>query len=825
LAADGATLVVGEGGVGKSALVTVAARASGRRAWAGSALAVMCVRRLWPLGEALGGVALSGDVEAVAAHVESVVGPDLLVVDDVHLADEATVDVLCALVHRVAVLAAARPDSLRPQAAGPNSAEPEGPVGRLTACGFEPISLAPLSDDQAAALTRALAPDLPESRISEVVVGAGGLPLLVQFLSGRDADAPLGRDLVPDIRGLSRPAFHSALRLSLSGAPMAADGSTQDLVAAGVAAVGVGGTVAIRHALVSDAVVAAAERSAVVQAHLDLAAAASDPAVAAQHWSAAGEAEQATAVALAEASESEALVDRARLLALAARCAPESARKGHALEAAAALSEAGLHAEVVDILDGIDGGLTEDSTQARACLLRARAQWHAGDSSAAVSYAREGLARVDRANPRLDPRIEASLLVALVRAEALSSGITEQHDAQLARAAELLGEGSGRAGLLSVVGIIEYLRDGGVDAWEAGRRAALLEGDVDSLMRCSNNVIMWHESVGDPGVGLELAFEMAADAEGRGLAEWRSQFQAMAANLLYHGGRYEQALTLLEAVESVALDPRTRRQAQICHASLLIDLGLLDAASALVPALPTSGSGDWMHNDSVHYLHAALAHAAGRPQRALSLIQQLSELGSSSGDILTFLLPVRAWAEHDLGLPVTVMPDPDHLPVVHGLVLEARGVALLAADPGAASTLLAEAADVGARWTFAPSLRARWGAAEALRLAGSSEAVPQLLAVEEVAAAAGLEPLLARVHRSLRLVGVARSARRAPDRSGLLTERERHVLDLVAGGATYAEIARRLGVGRPTVRRLLDNARTKLGTGNRVGAVAALAGR
>jgi DNA-binding CsgD family transcriptional regulator len=61
------------------------------------------------------------------------------------------------------------------------------------------------------------------------------------------------------------------------------------------------------------------------------------------------------------------------------------------------------------------------------------------------------------------------------------------------------------------------------------------------------------------------------------------------------------------------------------------------------------------------------------------------------------------------------------------------------------------------------------------------------------------------------------------DRSGLLTVREREVLDLVAGGASYEQAARRLGVGRPTVRRLLDNARGKLGVSSRLGAVAAVA--
>jgi DNA-binding CsgD family transcriptional regulator len=88
-----------------------------------------------------------------------------------------------------------------------------------------------------------------------------------------------------------------------------------------------------------------------------------------------------------------------------------------------------------------------------------------------------------------------------------------------------------------------------------------------------------------------------------------------------------------------------------------------------------------------------------------------------------------------------------------------------------------------------------------------------------------LVPIVVRAQRSLRLAGVLRSAPRALDRSGLVTGREREVLDLVAQGLSNAEIGRRLGVGRPTVRRLLENARGKLGATDRVEAAARVLGR
>jgi DNA-binding CsgD family transcriptional regulator len=52
-----------------------------------------------------------------------------------------------------------------------------------------------------------------------------------------------------------------------------------------------------------------------------------------------------------------------------------------------------------------------------------------------------------------------------------------------------------------------------------------------------------------------------------------------------------------------------------------------------------------------------------------------------------------------------------------------------------------------------------------------------------------------------------------------LTRRERDLLGLAGQGLTNAEIARRMGLGRPTVARILSNAMGKLGAGSRAHAV------
>jgi DNA-binding CsgD family transcriptional regulator len=71
-------------------------------------------------------------------------------------------------------------------------------------------------------------------------------------------------------------------------------------------------------------------------------------------------------------------------------------------------------------------------------------------------------------------------------------------------------------------------------------------------------------------------------------------------------------------------------------------------------------------------------------------------------------------------------------------------------------------------------------------------------------------------------------ARRRPlgsRKGGLLTPREREILELVAEGRTNAEVARLLWISPGTVRKHLENAYGKLGCHTRTGAIAALLDR
>ncbi len=808
LAADRAVLIVGEGGIGKTALLRTAASLDGRPAHRVVALESLRWKEYGPLSPALGGEALTGDIEAVAAAVEAAVGPDLLVVDDLHLADPSTQAVVTALVGRVALVAAARPN-------------PSGGADlttQLADAGAAIITLGVLDDDAATVLARSLDPSLGVDRIADIVSGSGGLPLMVEFLSGSDPEAPVGHGLVPALDALSPEGVRLAVLLSAANRPVTVDEPIAELVSAGIATQVQGRGYRIRHALIAEEVLCSAEPSIVAAAHRRLAGDARDPALAAQHWRAAGRNDEARQAALDAVDAARSPSDRARLLVLAAECSEREDAPPRWLDAAAALSVAGLHDEALTAVDQANPQALGTEQAARASLIRCRALWHQGDAASAVASAMAGLQIAEGTGSR----VEALLLVESIRCEVLSTGIIEEHDARLDRAARIIDEAEGRAAFLNVAALLPYFRHGqGLREWEAGLAAARIEGDVDTLMRCANNVIMWNESSGDQAVALEMAVAMADEAADAGLGSWELQFTTAAANLMYHQGRYDDALALLERIEASVLDVRTREQARVVHAAILIDLGLLEAAGAYVDPIPDESHRDWLHDDSRYYLNAALELASGRPREALKLATAFRREAPTDSSMWTFLLPVRAWAEHDLGLPVSPCDDVGTIPLIHGLATEAHGVACIADDPDGAVVILDEAAAIGAQWSRAQGLRAEWGAAEASRLAGAEDAVDRLLAVEAAAAELRLEPLLARVHRSLRLVGVTRAARRAADRSGLLTERERLVLDLVSDGSSYTEVARRLGVGRPTVRRLLDNGRLKLGAKSRLAAVAA----
>ena len=192
-----------------------------------------------------------------------------------------------------------------------------------------------------------------------------------------------------------------------------------------------------------------------------------------------------------------------------------------------------------------------------------------------------------------------------------------------------------------------------------------------------------------------------------------------------------------------------------------------------------------------------------------------------------FIEVAGAWATFELGRPPTWPALRTGMPVDEGGSVELEALRAMAlGDLDAAVDGFDRAASAWAGRHARGERRTRWAAAESLRRLGkSADARTRLLALEEELEAAEEVPLRVRTERSLRLLGERRVARHASAAGSPLTQRERQILDLSAGGARDAQIAARLGISRWAVVRSAESAMTKLGAASRGEAVATLARR
>jgi len=156
-------------------------------------------------------------------------------------------------------------------------------------------------------------------------------------------------------------------------------------------------------------------------------------------------------------------------------------------------------------------------------------------------------------------------------------------------------------------------------------------------------------------------------------------------------------------------------------------------------------------------------------------------------------------------------------------VPELDGIRVLhVGQPDAAATRFAEAALLWAGFNDPRSLVCRWAEGEALRQAARrGEMAERLKASLDAATACRFETLAVRIRRSMRRAGMhVPGTDGTPRVIGIgLTRRERELVGLAGGGLTNIEIARRMGLGRPTVARILSNAMDKLGAESRAHAV------
>jgi DNA-binding CsgD family transcriptional regulator len=817
-----ALVVVGEAGVGKTSLIREAVAADPRRAFEGGALATLSWSAYLPLRRALGAPATGtwdGDPEFVAARVEERLGDGILVLDDLHWADAATMAVVPLLAGRVPILAAVRRGDPGADAA----------ITVLSEAGFATLELAPLDEATGAELARSLRSDLGAREAAVVVRRAGGNPLLIEELVASDGnEADFGLAVRSRIGGLAATARHGLELLAVAGRPLPAPAvpGSDDLLAAGVVREVEGG-IDIRHALVAEAISGDLDDEWKVAVHRELAGLLEHPGDRARHLLAAGDAAAGYEAAMVAVEESATPGERAAHLVTAALCASTDAT-GSAdaepsllLRAARAAVDAADYARTGAILSRLPD---DDRLQAEAAIIRARVHSEAGDYANWEAEVSRGLERAEGLGLDVEVALLAELAkVVLFREQDLAKA--GRLAAEALELAEARGAYRGRAHY--IVGTIQYYTAD--PAWRVNLPLAIdfarSEGDLAIEFVAANNLVVAHEGGGDPAEGAAIADRMMARADELRLLRWRRHFWSARLNLATHAGEYALVASAAPELLASPIMRRTREEVSSAWALSLVELGRIDEGLAVGEEALADST---LHRSNLHHLRIVAHELGGRPEDALAQFPDLLAHAENAHRI-AFAAPVLEWAAyHADALPVD-LPDLTEavaVAMLHGVPHELAGIAALREGRAAdAAEAFAVAAELWEPYNRQGEVRSRWASGHALAEAGDfAGAIERLEAAEEVAARHGMEPMLARIRRSLRALGVFRSAPRRRSPGTALTERERQVLALVARDLPDAVIAARLGISSRTVESQIASARRKLGAANRRQAAAMAAG-
>lgn len=815
LRGDRPVVVLGESGIGKTALLRECLAATTRRALFGGALASLSWMEYVPLARALGVRRLTGDPPAVAQKLRAKLGDDgTLALDDLHWADPGTLQVVELLADVVPMVAA-----VRSGAEGSDTL-----VERLERLGFLVFRLAPLAPEDAADLVRSLRADASDIAVSRLVRRCGGVPLLLTRLAGPKGEASesLRISLSSRLQRVSDEAADLFGLLAVIGRPVSlslVDAPHVDELVGATLAVRRDDEVEVAHAVLADLAGARLSDDERRALHRRAAQLATDSGERARHLEASGDLDEARALALRAAAEAEERPAEASAhLAVAARCSVGQQADELRLRAANALLVALRHEDANRILDEVQA--TDAPTRAEVAILRSRAAWYLGDDDGFREALDVALRESQAGTPDLQARalVERSRRSIFLDSDLEPGGVAQSHEAlDVARAA---GIPTARAEMLA--GIAHYMADE-LD-WrqhlESAFELARSEGDLDTELSTANNLITTHESAGDPAVGRALAAAMIERAEAVGMIGWQLQFRAMLLNLDLHAADYLGAVSQAVELLDEPLDARARAQIESSLAICLVDLGRTEIARQRVDELEGGPRRDLVGLDTIRWLQSEVELHGGRPASARDKAREAIELGMT--DPLASI--VERWALFELGEDLGELPEPHAMPMFRAVQPESLGLSALAR--GDATTALPhfdKAAALYRPYHRRGEFRSMWGAAESARRAGDTGAAERrFIDLETELSARQMLPMLARVHKSMRAMGLRRSATRSRRTANELTGRQLEVMQLVVGGCTNAEIGRRLGISRSTVTELVGNAMHSMGATSRGQAAALL---
>lgn len=791
---DGRSVLLrGPAGVGKT--TTMRAVTHGIPHLVGQCLPLLSTVEHHPLSHAVR-TSLQGPAADVAADVSSLLDGRVLVIEDAHWADPASLEVLALLKGRVRLLLTSR--------TGLDVA-----LQLLTT-----IEIPPLDRRSARALARRIHPHLDDAARDRLVSVAHGNPLLIKALVTRDAVSPTLVDAMTSrLSELADEDLDVLARLALFGRPAAAAiiGWSADAHDAGLLVDHDDG-LWFEHALIADALLALMDPERRVRLHGDLASRCGD-ADAARHHLLAGNPSKAAEAAI-RAARSATPASRASLLALAVNSQGDRASSRLRLDAAAAFIEAHRPSQA----DEMAASVVEDDVEVRAesALYRSQAAWLLGDVERAVRLRDDGLDLVNGSHSPIEAMLLVERAAQVVRLRFGDPAIVSVASDALAVANRAA---VGRARARNTMGLA--LAHTGQRGWEeCYQQAAVIaraEGNVEEECAAMFWMVSAYGFFGPLRRAISLGSEMLERTEQLGLRRWHSHF--LGASTVHRLGTGNGDADLLERARRFLLDDplfRNRPQVDMALATGLVDVGDLDGARAVL----AEGRRHVRNPEGVSLLAVADAEIGLTSGVVEDLVAALEELATCERRFFGMGAAAESAAVHcvlqtgsaieipRLGSPLQPTLD----------VVDLERAALddwLSGRARLASKQLAAAATEWSRRGFLRfSARAWYSASEVARAGGMElEAERALAEAATLCRRVQLEPVAA-------LVRTRYDDRHRRRVQSLLTAREIEILSMVASGDTSPTIAAQLHISRTTVNTHIEAARLKLGAATRTQAAA-----